>query len=186
MKTLFIISVVMTFACTTEMAYRYISNSDGRTQSIVVDDSTDYPLSDYHNDVVDYWTKKYSQQYNVPESLMISIFYQESRFERNNPKYNAHVEGDGGRSFGAGQVQIPTAKSVWRDSNLVITSRELKYNIRFNVETATKLVALLRDKYKDVYKTEKEMWLAVLTTYNSGKPKRFNAYAFEVYNRANI
>lgn len=149
---------------------------------------SDTPLSNYHNDLVDYWTEQYAKQYDVPAKLMASIFYQESNYKQNDPKYNAHVVGDGGRSFGPGQVQIRTAKTVWKDSTIHITGKTLKYDIRFNVETSVKLVSILRDKYAWQYRTEKEVWLAVLTAYNAGeahlaKYKRFNGYAFEVYNR---
>lgn len=184
MKNLFILLMALVCFVLLLTPISSISRSEvGKSQTIIEE-----PLSEYHNDIANYWISFYSKQYNVPEHLMISIFYQESNFKQNDPSYNAHIVGDGGRSFGVGQVQLATAKSVWKDSSMKVTSKELKYNIKFNVETATKLVATLRDKYYSQYKTDKEVWLAVLTAYNAGegylfKNKRFNSYSFEVYNR---
>ena len=158
-------------------------------KNISGEETINLPLKEYHNDIVRYAIQVNSVKYNVPEGIMESIIYQESQWELNNPLYNAHVVGDSGRSFGAGQVQLPTAKAVWRDSNLVITDKKLKYDIEFNVETATKLIRKLYDILAPGYKTEKEIWLATLTCYNMGEgsfaknKRRFNGYAFAVYNR---
>lgn len=185
MKSLFILlmaSVCFLFTLTP------ISSISKVERGVIKTTQKEEPLSDYHNDVANYWIGIYSEKYNVPQSLMESIFYQESRYHEHDPKYNAHVVGDGGRSFGVGQVQLATAKGVWKDSEMNITKNKLKYNIEFNIETSTRLVAQLRQKYRTHYKTDKEVWLAVLTAYNAGegyleKNKKFNRYAFEVYNR---
>lgn len=184
MKNLFIILIAIFLFLGLLTPISFISKGN-ITSATETQDTTAVvqPLADYHNDITKYWTMIYAKEYNVPEKLMISIFYQESKFQPNDPNYDAHVVGDGGRSFGVGQVQFPTAKSVWKDTTVKVTKDSLRYNIRFNVETATRLISQLRDKYINKYKTEKEMWLAVLTTYNTGRMTRYNKYAFTVYNR---
>lgn len=147
------------------------------------------PLNEYHNDVVRYYVVEYSVKYNIPFGIIESVLYQETQFHKNNADYNAYREGDAGKSLGPGQVQVPTAKGVWKDSDIVITSKKLKYDIQFNVETAAKLIRHLYNKYKPFYANEKRLWLAVFTCYNTGEGsfeknnRKFNNYAFEVYNR---
>lgn len=153
------------------------------------DKNLETPIAEYHNDVVRYWAMELSIKYNIPHGIIESILYQETQFTKNNPEYNAHRVGDSGKSFGPGQVQVPTAKGVWRDSDIVITSKKLKEDIQFNIETSIKFIKLLHDKYRPMYKDDKRLWLAVFTCYNSGEGsfekngRKFNNYAFEVYNR---
>lgn len=155
-----------------------------------IEEKMEEPISEYHNDIVRYWSKEYSKIYNIPSGMLESLLYQESKFNKNDVNYNAHVVGDHGKSFGPGQIQLPTAKSVWADSDVIITDKKLKYDLQFNVETAAKLLRKLYNDYKPIYKNdEKKTWLAAFTCYNTGSGsfeknnRRFNNYSFEVYNR---
>lgn len=145
-------------------------------------------LNSHVEEVIQY-TQEYSEEYGIPEELMKSIFYFESKFFEENDNYNAYVVGDDGRSLGVGQVQLPTAKFVWKnDTTVEVSKNKLRYDIKFNIQTAFKYVYYLQNRLKNKYTTEKSLWLAVLTSYNAGegyliKNKKFNGYAYKVYDR---
>jgi len=142
-----------------------------------------------HADSVNYWTGIYSVMYQVPRGIMESVFYEESRWQLGDTSYSANVVGDGGTSYGVGQIKLNTAKSLWKDSSIAVTGKKLKYDIQFNVATATKFIKLLYDKYSQEYTSQDSIWMATLTAYNTGEgsfnkhKRQFNKYARVVYKR---
>jgi len=134
--------------------------------------------------LVDFWIKYYSKKYDIPNQLISNIFYKESRYVYNDSTYNPHVVNKADGSLGVGQVQYSTAKYLWKDSMITFTKHDLIYDIRFNVHTSILLLYRLKTIYSAKY-SDKELWLAILTAYNTGHPKPFNRYAYSIYNNYN-
>jgi len=146
-----------------------------------------------HNELVDFWAEIYSKKYKIPREILNGVLYRESTWELDNEDYYAFKKGDYRNgvpySFGPAQVQLATAKSVWKDHDTVkVTKKKLTYNVRFNIETSCKLLRILYDEMSQKYKKDKDRWLAALTIYNMGHGKfvknnrRYNSYAKHIYN----
>ena len=142
-----------------------------------------------HHLLVDYWLNVYTNQYNIPREIMDGMAWHETAWYPENTNYNAFRVGDKGKSFGPLQIQLPTAKSAWVGiNNIVVTSKKLRYDVKFNIETACRLMRQYHDDMSKKYKSEKDRWLAALTIYNMGLGKfiannrRYNSYAKNIYN----
>ena len=159
----------------------------GQTPSVVVPTPVSVVALKTHSDSVSHWIKVYSEEYKIPSKMLESVFFQESRFLVGDTTYRSWLVGDGGRSFGIGQVQIRTAQNLWKDSAIVITGKKLRLDVQFNIKTSAKLLRLLYDNFEADYKKDKDVWLATLTCYNTGEGsfikhgRRFNGYSIEVY-----
>jgi hypothetical protein len=73
------------------------------------------------------------------------------------------------------QIQVPTARFVWKNGEAVSAKRLLN-DLEFNVETSMKLLAYLKQKYGS--------WEVALGCYNTGKPI-VNGYAVSIVNSCN-
>ena len=118
-----------------------------------------------------YHIEKYSEQYGIPKNYAYGIAWKETRYE--GPfqwKYDPERESSAG-AVGPMQVMPSTARMMW--DGKMIYKKDLKSNIKLNVETSMKLLRRLYDKYRN--------WKLVFGAYNTGRPM-VNQYAIDVYN----
>jgi len=141
-----------------------------------------------HNELVDYWLNIYTKEYNIPRKIMDGVAYHETSWKLENDNYNA-FRTSSANAYGALQVQLPTARGIWRDTDTVsVTKKKLLYDIKFNVETSCKLMRNIYDGVSRRYKSDRDRWLATLTIYNMGPGRfikynrRYNSYAKSIYN----
>lgn len=117
-----------------------------------------------------YNIEKYSEKYGIPKNYAYGIAFKETRYV--GPfqwSYNHSQESFAG-AVGPMQVMPGTAKLMWKK---VVPRKDLRDDIRLNVETSMMLLRVLYDKYKD--------WKIVFGAYNTGRPM-VNQYAIDVYN----
>lgn len=113
---------------------------------------------------------KYSVKYNVPFKIAYGIARKESGYRGpTHLDYNPMVKG--GSAYGPMQIQLGTARSTWRQREVLVTAKKLMTDIEFNVETAMKLISDLRKEYGS--------WTKALGAYNTGRPIA-NSYARQI------
>lgn len=103
--------------------------------------------------------------------------YLETRFDKNNTTYNPYSKFILNSKSGNGIFQVTpiAAKAVWKDKLNKLSNKQiaflLKYNIRFNIETAIKYIELLYAETKN--------WEQAYSMYNQGNKgkKIINKYA---------
>jgi len=145
-----------------------------------------YLKTDYEK--VEYYINTYSTQYDIPMYVLEHLFKKETGWElRRKERYKASLVGDGGRSFGAGQIQLPTARAY--RPGIKITPQMLKYDIKFNVETTCIILRADFDtlsKIKQVRPSDSTLWVWTLASYNMGihgfmRSFRPNNYATSIH-----
>lgn len=118
------------------------------------------------------YLQTYSEKYGVPFCIAYGVAHAETRY--GGPfdwDYNPSLTSPAA-AYGAMQIQVPTANSVW-DHKRKITSKQLLTNLELNVETSIKLLAKLKERYGS--------WELALGCYNTGRPM-VNGYAIEIMN----
>jgi hypothetical protein len=90
----------------------------------------------------------------MPSKVMESLLPEVLRYESGNDNTKT---GDGGKSHGAGQIQMPTAVGTLKERELTVSDL---YNPYVNPFIATEHLEMLFSKFKDVRRT--------LSAYNGG------------------
>jgi hypothetical protein len=117
-----------------------------------------------------YYIQKYAKEYNVPLPYAYGIANCETAYKgpfhwKYNPAQTSCVG-----AVGPMQVMPSTAEWVWKKD---VSTKQLREDVRFNVETSMKYLQYLHGIYKD--------WKTVFGCYNTGRPC-VNNYAIKVYN----
>lgn len=115
-----------------------------------------------------YFIKKYSKEYNIPESYAFSMAYQETTYRGPLDIEYIHYRRSIAGALGPMQIMPLTAKHVLGYS---VSKHELNNNIDLNVRISMKLLRELHDKYQN--------WYKVFGAYNTGKPI-INSYSKRV------
>lgn len=169
------------------------------TTSIIKSTKTE-KINIYDYELVKGWVDYYSHEYKIPKNVVYNILKIETRWKNKDTTYLASQEGDGkihkktkkiipgtGKSFGPGQIQLLTARGIWKDTT--ITREYLLKNIQFNIETMCKI--LKADYMYFSFIDNKEIrWKYTLTVYNTGLPnfeknnRTINNYAKIVYSKS--
>lgn len=117
-----------------------------------------------------YNIEKYSEKYGIPKNYAYGIAFKETRYVGPFQWSYVHSQESFAGAVGPMQVMPSTAKLMWKKT---VPKKELRDDIRLNVETSMMLLRVLYDKYKD--------WKIVFGAYNTGRPM-VNQYALDVYN----
>jgi soluble lytic murein transglycosylase-like protein len=117
-----------------------------------------------------FYIKKYAKQYGIPESYAFACAYQETRYKGPlHLNYNHKQESYAGA---VGPMQIIT-KWAHPFAGRTVSERELKNNIKLNVEISMKMLKKWYSMYHD--------WELAFGAYNTGRPIR-NEYAHAIVN----
>ena len=118
-----------------------------------------------------YNIEKYAEKYCIPKRYAYGIAWKETRYTGPFHWDYSHARESSAGAVGPMQVMPATARSMWNGK--VISKKDLRDDIRLNVETSMKLLKHLYSKYGD--------WKIVFGCYNTGRPI-VNQYAIDVYN----
>lgn len=106
-----------------------------------------------------YFIKKYSKEYNIPESYAFNLAYQETTYRGPLDSSYIHYRKSYAGALGPMQIMPLTAKHVL---GYHVSKHELNNNIELNIHISMQLLRQLHDKYQN--------WYKVFGAYNTGKP----------------
>ncbi len=106
-----------------------------------------------------YFIKKYSKEYNIPESYAFSMAYHETTYQGPLDTKYIHYRKSTAGALGPMQIMPNTAKHVL---GYTVSKHELNHNIDLNIHISMKLLRELHNRYQN--------WHKVFGAYNTGKP----------------
>lgn len=133
-------------------------------------------LVDDHNQVaannVKHWVQTYSDQFNLPESLILGIIETESSF---NPFAVSHAN-----AYGLMQIIPSTAGRDVFEKVLKKTgqpSRQYLFNSQNNILVGSAYLKILRDRYLSKIHHPTSQLYCIISAYNSGAGNVFKTFA---------
>lgn len=117
-----------------------------------------------------YYTKKYCEQYNVPETVAFGIAKLETSYlgpnlNSYNPEQTSYAN-----AYGTYQLLLSTARDMYEGNRNELTPEMLLSDVRLNTQLGIKYLRYLHDIYGN--------WKIVCGYYNTGYPK-INQYAID-------
>ncbi len=124
-------------------------------------------------EIIDIAIENYSKKYNINKQFLKNILGNETSYSNNFDKYEGNKLGDGGTSFGPGQVKLAIAKEIWVKrpegdiNNSYVNKENLLKDIDFNIRTMCKILDYYNYKFSYI-KDTKERYKEIAQAYNKG------------------